>query len=157
MPNPRKFNFLKKWPNRCTLMCTNLQRQLRFSSSLLLSEETPGCPGRESNPGPTKCHSGALTIELRLTPKRYCLMIFIYVLKLKHSKLTDFNLKWPYFCSNELEIMLDPPKTLSLTGSFWHVYLTACGLIRPTKEDDIWGEKTILMTSVRADRKFRRK
>jgi len=28
----------------------------------------PGCPGRESNPGPTERQAGVLTIELRLTP-----------------------------------------------------------------------------------------
>jgi len=50
-------------------MCTNIQRPLRFSSSLRLSKGTPRVPGRESNPGTTKWQAGALTIELRLTPK----------------------------------------------------------------------------------------
>ena len=47
---------------------TNIRWPLCFSSSLLLSEETPSVPGRELNPGPTIWQAGVLAIERRLTP-----------------------------------------------------------------------------------------
>jgi len=53
---------------------------------------------------------------------------------------------WRKFCLHELLLRGSSQRlTLSLTGSFSPMHLTACGLIRPTKEDNIWGKKTILM------------
>jgi len=39
-----------------------------FPHCFCSAKEPSGCPGPESNPGPTERQAGALTIELRLTP-----------------------------------------------------------------------------------------
>jgi len=49
-----------------------------FPHRFCLAKGPPRCPGRESNPGPTKWQASMLTIELSLTPIELCLTPLSY-------------------------------------------------------------------------------